>query len=141
MNKTQEALKMAIEEAMKFVTTLNEYEDEIHSKPFKTLADKYISHASPMIKFLATSLQEALESQEKEPSFFGWYDNHDIHYEKQTDDSIPLYTNHAQPLSDDEINIIDNEIWAKTIDKKKPMGDFVYKFARAIEQALKEKNT
>ena len=73
--------------------------------------------------------KEALESQEKEPSFFGWYDNHDIHYEKQTDDSIPLYTNHAQPLSDDEIWDILFKI------KGDSDGHMAHNFARAIEQA------
>lgn len=99
MNKTTEALTMAIEALSK---------------------EGWIDTDS-----IINACKEALESQEKEPSFFGWYDNHDIHYEKQTDDSIPLYTNPAQPLSDDEIR---NCLYdCKT-------QDFL-QFARAIEQA------
>lgn len=61
-----EALKMAIEDAMKFVNTLNGYEDANQSKPFKTEADKYLSYASVVIKSLATSLQEALAQPAQE---------------------------------------------------------------------------
>ena len=70
-----EALKMAIEDAMKFVVTLNNYEDAIQSKPFKNEADRYLSYASVVIKSLATSLQEALEQPAQEP--VAWEDKED----------------------------------------------------------------
>ena len=80
MNKTTEALTMAIE------------------------AFRNIGIKNELLQPALDACKEALKSQEQEPNFFGWYDNHDIHYEKQTDDSIPLYTNPAQPLSDDVVD-------------------------------------
>ena len=117
MNKTQEALKMAI--------------CDLELCNGAETVENIIIYTHEAIN----ACKEALESQEKEPSFFGWYDNHDIHYEKQTDDSIPLYTNPAQPLSDDEIEqiIADEQIPVRT-------GKTAKRFARAIEKAIMEKN-
>ena len=56
------------------------------------------------------------------------------------EDLTPLYTHPAiwQSLSDDEMKIIQNNSWIINSDGSKEFNTFV--FARAIEQALKEKN-
>jgi hypothetical protein len=78
-----------------------------------------------------------LEQPAQEP--YGWYDNHDIYTEKQSDESIALYTHphQWQNLTDDEaLQIyIDDPAIASHRDPH------LIKYARAIEQALKEKNT
>jgi hypothetical protein len=73
-----------------------------------------------------------LEQSAQEP--YGWYDNHDIHTEKQSDESIALYTHphQWQGLTDDEI--------VKAFNLCDWMNEPITEFARAIEQALKEKN-
>ena len=75
-----------------------------------------------------------LEQPAQEP--YGWYDNHDIYTEKQSDESIALYTHPQQwqGLTDDEID----KIYYKTFDTWSSEVDI--DFAHAIEQALKDKN-
>jgi len=53
----------------------------------------------------------------------------------------PLYTHphQWQGLTDDELKAIQNDSWIIHSDEHKEFNTF--KFARAIEQALKEKNT
>ena len=138
-----EALKMAIEDAMKFVVTLNNYEDTIQSKAFKNVADKYLSYASVVIKSLAISLKEALEQPAQEP--VGWTDEYKMYLEWDKEslcdkavckehEAIALYTqpHQWQGLTDDEIQAIR----IKTFDAVATN----YEAYRAIEQALKEKN-
>jgi hypothetical protein len=68
---------------------------------------------------------------------YGWYDNHDIHSERQSNESIALYTHphQWQGLTDDVVA----SIW---MHEAVPMnGQDFKRVYRAIEQALKEKNT
>lgn len=60
--------------------------------------------------------------------------------DKWDDNNVPLYTHPAtwQSLSDDEKKSIQNNSWIINSDGSKEFNTFV--FARAIEQALKEKN-
>ena len=128
MNKTQKALEMAIE----YLTNIQL---------------DYKGHE------VRKACKEALEQQAQEPvawlykrenSSGGWYVV--TNYEKEHDNGtrniqcydIPLYAHPApswQGLSDDEILIICAKMAAKLPNKK---IDLI--FARAIEQALKEKN-
>jgi hypothetical protein len=84
--------------------------------------------------------QAPLEHPAQEP--YGWYDNHDIHSERQSDESIALYTHPHQVvptstwqgLSDAENEAIIQSIWEWG-------NDFPYdEYRICIEQALKEKN-
>lgn len=144
MNKqTQEALKMAIEDAMKFVNTLNGYEDANQSKPFKTEADKYLSYASVVIKSLATSLQEALAQPAQEPVAWMSKKRGDVSkakmYFNEGEEILPLYTHPApswQGLSDDDVHNYADHNFAFASEH----FEEIFNFYRAIEQALKEKN-
>lgn len=40
-------------------------------------------------------------------------------------------------LTPEQIDEIDSKIWSKTVDRGKPMGEFVRKFARAIEAEVR----
>lgn len=79
--------------------------------------------------------KEALEQPAQEP--WGWYENHDIYDEKQSDESIALYTHPApswQGLSDDEKK--------ELFELSTCASGWSYElYADFIEQALKEKNT
>jgi hypothetical protein len=44
-------------------------------------------------------------------------------------------------LTDDEVSIIEHEVYGRTLQKGKPMIVFIRQFAKAIESALKGKNT
>jgi hypothetical protein len=122
MNKqTQEALKMAIEALDKLARLGNG--DSYGNSDGNCIAIKTLK-----------AIEEALEQPAQKP--YGWYDNHDIHTEKQSDESIALYTHphQWQGLTDDEID----KIYYKTFDTWSSQVDI--DFAHAIEQALKEKN-
>jgi hypothetical protein len=69
-----------------------------------------------------------LEQPAQEP--YGWYDNHDIYTEKQSDESIALYTHphQWQGLTDDEIKSFE-EVWGIS---KMAIQD--------LEASFKEKN-
>jgi hypothetical protein len=111
---------MAIEDAMKFVVTLNNYEDTIQSKAFKNVADKYLSYASVVIKSLAISLKEALEQSAQEPA--AWTDEFKMYLEWDKEalcdkavcheyEAIPLYPHPApQPTQK-------HETWIDVNDK------------------------
>lgn len=59
---------------------------------------------------------------------YGWYDNHDIHNEKQSDESIALYTHphQWQGLTEEEFIYFTSWVDAETLSQ--------------IEKTLKEKN-
>jgi hypothetical protein len=81
--------------------------------------------------------KEALEQQPQEP--VAMYENGNVNWINTPKDNSPLYTHPApswQTLSADEIDIIDEATW---IEDHKVWG--IHDFARAIEQALREKNT
>ena len=84
------------------------------------------------------AFKQALEQPEQEPDYWLGY-RLQAHDEKPFEGATPLYTHPApswQGLSDDEILIICAKMAAKLPNKE---IDLI--FARAIEQALKEKNT
>ena len=93
-------------------------------KIFESYTEMGMDYSDAML-----AIKEALEQPAQEP--YGWYDNHDIHTEKQSDESIALYTHphQWQGLTDDEIDAIIKE-------KDGVFGAVV----RGIEQELKTKN-
>ena len=129
--QTQEALKMAIE-AME--------ESKVHLGSTKHLDD------------LIQACKEALEQPAQEP--VAWRvlldespEDTDWHYmtgepwECFKQSAEPLYAHPAtswQGLSDDEIKVIDADCWVFPEDESELFNH--YKFARAIEQALRSKN-
>jgi hypothetical protein len=44
-------------------------------------------------------------------------------------------------LTDDELSTIEYEVYGRTLQKGKPMIVFIRQFAKAIDSALKEKNS
>jgi hypothetical protein len=44
-------------------------------------------------------------------------------------------------LTDDEVSIIEYEVYGRTLQKGKPMIVFIRQFAKVIESTLKAKNT
>ena len=152
MNKqTQEALKMAIEWLDKEPQSMEDFEakenainacKEALEQPAQEpncYGDgnvyRGLRSEDSKVKTYHVNTRPA-PAQEQERGFYGWYDNHDIHTEKQSDESIALYTHHYQwqGLTDNEIA----EIIGEPIDVMYS-GD--YEAYRAIEQALKDKNT
>ena len=117
MMNTQEALKMAIEQ---FERINNEY-------PCEEIID---------------ICKEALAQPAQEPVAWMSKKRGDVSkakmYFNEGEEILPLYTHPApswQGLSDDEINNLHHK-WIMNSGNK----DTQYDFARAIEQALKEKN-
>ena len=82
------------------------------------------------------ALMEALEQPAQEP--YGWYDNHDIHTKKQSNESIALYTHphQWQGLTDDE-KLASIRKWSENNTMR---GIELIGLCDAIEQALKDKN-
>ena len=112
MNKQIEALKMAIVAL----------EKAQHAMQTDSGVD--------VIEEALNACKEALESQEQEPVAWikDWADGSKEIVPDNYDDSYPVYTHPAQPLTNQEIH----EIAERDLE--------LFDFARAIEQALKEKN-
>jgi hypothetical protein len=47
---------------------------------------------------------------------------------------------HWVGLTDDEVSIIEHEVYGRTVQKGKHMSLFIKQFAKAIETKLKDKN-
>jgi hypothetical protein len=127
MNKqTQEALKMVIDTLFNLGNKFAEINGEVP----KDIADSI------------NACKEALEQPAQEP--VAWYWNSFKGNEPHCDvkrgspkldhifgEPIPLYTHPAQPLSDDEMSKVFDDIVAGCYGD----DDFWFRFARAIEQA------
>jgi hypothetical protein len=137
-----EALKMAIEALEQYIGVV---QHKVNAETWGDIEDG----GKPAIKALQ-ACKEALEQQTQEP--VGWMDSEgrfrlDFKTEivrsiAAVNKEIPLYTHPApswQGLSDDEIKIIQDNSWIIHSSEHKEFNTF--KFARAIEQALKDKNT
>ena len=123
--QTQEALKMAIEALDNACMKIEKW----------TKGGKWTAGKEALAK-----CKEALAQPEQEPVAWikDWADGSKELVFPNYDNSYPVYT-HPEPswqgLSDDEILEID-----KSIDPEISIGKGKTLFARAIEQALKEKN-
>lgn len=108
--------------------------DEAMQQAIDFLDGSYEAHA------VRKALQEALTQPAQEPD--AWMNDEGFGLYPTNDSAIPLYTHPAplwQGLSDDEIQIIQDNSWIIHSSEHKEFNTF--KFASAIEQALKEKNT